>query len=178
MRRAGLLLLWLALGLPGCLTQPPPAEREIVLGDAQKLQKINRIYNRAKAKMFPQVEDLTPSQAHTLMTNAKAVVVDVRTPQEREVSMIANAITKDEYESSREAYSDMLVIPYCTIGPRSGMYAKKLMERGIAVKNMRGAALGWAHEGLAFEQRGTPTKKVHVFGDAWSLLPEGYSAVR
>ena len=92
--------------------------------------------------------------------------------------MIANAITKDEYESNREAYSDVLVIPYCTIGSRSGKYAKKLMERGIAVKNMRGAALGWAHTGLAFEQRGTPTKKVHVFGDAWSLLPEGYSAVR
>jgi hypothetical protein len=69
------------------------------------------------------------------------------------------------------------VVPYCTIGLRSGIYTRELRGQGFEVRNLAGSALAWAHAGLPFETEGKATSRVHVFNADWNLLPRGYEPV-
>jgi hypothetical protein len=35
----------------------------------------------------------------------------------------------------------------------------------------------WSHEGLPLTSSDGPTRRVHVYGPRWNLLPAGYEAV-
>jgi len=71
-----------------------------------------------------------------LQQNEKVILVDVRMPEEQKVSMIPGAVTKeifeveilpnlvDEANTAKETCP--LVVPYCTVGYRSGMYCREL----------------------------------------------------
>ena len=121
--------------------------------------------------------DLSAAEAIELVQAGRAILVDVRTKEEMDVSMIEGAISKKTFEASKADYSDKLVIPYCTIGARSGKYTKELAEAGIAAKNLRGSVLSWSHENLGFTRNGKPTKKIHVFDPYWDLVANGFTAV-
>ena len=113
------------------------------------------------------------------------VVVDCRTEAEQRVSMLPRAVTKRELErrlarAKRAGEAAPAIVTYCTIGARSGTYAKELLARGFEdVSNLEGSILGWVHEGLPVveRQRGgreVPTKCLHCFGANWALAPEGF----
>ena len=105
------------------------------------------------------------------------VVVDVRPAQERKVSWIPGSIDKETFEAHPEQYRDRPVVTYCTIGARSGVYAKKLQNDGWDVRNLHGSLLLWTHAGLPLENAEGPTKTVHTYGKQWALVAEGYTAV-
>lgn len=108
---------------------------------------------------------------------APFVVVDVRSEEEVNVSVIPGAITKAQFEKYREQYADRLVIPYCTVGGRSGAYAKQLAEDGVKVKNYKGSILKWVDAGLPLVTlKGKPTNRVHTYSDRYRI-PDKYEQV-
>ncbi len=105
------------------------------------------------------------------------VVVDVRSDEEVNVSIIPGAITKAKYEKDAGKYRDKLVIPYCTVGGRSGAYAKQLAGKGVKVKNYEGSILKWIDAGLPLVTlEGQPTNRVHTYSDRYRV-PAKYEQV-
>ncbi|MDM8537996.1 rhodanese-like domain-containing protein [Desulfobacterales bacterium HSG17] len=113
----------------------------------------------------------------TLMQDKKAVFMDTRKSKEMKVSMLPGAITQDTFLNNTEKYKDHTVIAYCTISYRSGKIAEKLAEKGINIYNLTGGILAWVHEkGRIFDKNGE-TRRVHVYGKKWDLLPDDYESL-
>lgn len=105
------------------------------------------------------------------------LLVDVRDANETAVSMIPGAITKADYERDRARYAAHTIIPYCTVGYRSGKYTQKLIKRGIDAVNFEGSIMGWVEAGQPLlTPDGKATRRVHT----WSrqiVPPPGYEQV-
>ena len=105
------------------------------------------------------------------------VLVDARSQAERDVSIIAGAITLAQADRLTPA-PDVHVVVYCTIGLRSGHAARDLRKRGIDAVNLRGGVLAWLAEGGALvDAAGKPTHRVHVYGRRWNVVPDSFEAV-
>lgn len=127
-------------------------------------------------KKFSKVKQLSVKEFKQIPSN-QVVLVDVRTPQERKVSMLPNAISKDEFLSNTKKYQGKKVVAYCTIGYRSSEFINKLKDRFPEAYNLRGSLLSWAHDDGQFFHEGQNTSQVHVYGRAWNLLPDSYEPV-
>lgn len=168
--------------------------------DADKRATIESMYRDYKADAFAGVKDIdavdvkaqvtqsetTNPQEDKTQSTPRVLFVDVREPRERDVSVIAGAVTKEAFEKDRAKYKDRRVVVYCTIGYRSGVYVKKLAEQGVEAANLKGGILAWTHAGGGVqagakpargENQGAPTKRVHVYGRKWNLLPDGFESV-
>ncbi len=103
------------------------------------------------------------------------VVVDVRSDNETNVSVIPGAITKAQYEANTKKYGGKTVIGYCLSGGRSGKYVKQLKAKGIPAVDLKGSILGWCEAGLPLTTLdGKPTKRVNVYGNK---IPAEYESV-
>ena len=82
-------------------------------------------------------------------------------------------------QSRIDSFRDCTVVPYCTIGFRSGLYARQLIAKHELqrVSNLHGSILAWTHHQLPLECEGRPTTHVHVFSKDWTLQASGYDAV-
>ncbi|MBT6154899.1 MAG: rhodanese-like domain-containing protein [Planctomycetaceae bacterium] len=139
-----------------------------------KIEKMYRDYRRE----FRDVPDVTAAELRSLLENGEVLVVDVRDANERDVSTIPGAITVKEFERDHSDSRDASVVTYCTIGYRSGLFADQLRQRGVTVLNLSGGILAWSHAGgQLVTPTGDPTKRVHVYGRRWNLLPTDYDAV-
>lgn len=148
----------------------------------------------------------TKQLTQKLRNGERVVLVDVRSPEEQRVSMLPNALTREAFEadllpSLKEHHDPPLVVPYCTVGYRSGLYCRELVrEHGLRnVRNGEGVIM-WAFEdGRLVRPRRealegcTPAgclvgagaagasdevvKEVHVYGKPWDCAPEGFSTV-
>ena len=144
------------------------------LPDNEKVEKVESMFRQYQSVGFAKVPDVLPEQMGSL---EDPVIVDVRPAQERKVSWIPGSIDKETFEAHPEQYRDRPVVTYCTIGARSGVYAKKLQNDGWDVRNLHGSLLLWTHAGLPLENAEGPTKTVHTYGKQWALVAEGYTAV-
>ncbi|MCG6924648.1 MAG: rhodanese-like domain-containing protein [Acidobacteria bacterium] len=166
---AGLLLL--ALVPVGACRDPGP------LPDEEKRARIDELYEGYKEK-FPGVPEITvEALAEQLAGPEPPVLVDVRGDREREVSTIPGAISRQEFEERRGELAGREIVTYCTIGYRSGLYTRKLVEDGWRASNLRGSIVSWTHVGGELVKYGAPTRRVHVYGKRWNLVAEGYEAV-
>ena len=160
--RVHALLAWMTL------LAPLPA-----LADAQLDQRIEALVADVEAS----VGDVPVIRADDLRLAlggaAPPVLLDVRAPEERAVSVIPGAV----FDADRIA-AGAEVIVYCTVGLRSGKTARQLRERGINALNLRGGILAWlAAGGTLVDAQGAPTHRVHVYGRRWNAVPEGFVAV-
>ena len=151
---------------------PAPGASDSVLAS-----EVGRRYGGLKRLLFPGQPEISVAEWLARPKDRPAVLVDVREPHERRVSMLPGAIAKADFERNSARYRSWLVVPYCTIGLRSGLYTRELRGRGFEVRNLAGSALAWAHAGLPFEAQGKATRRVHVFNADWNLLPRGYEPV-
>ena len=90
------------------------------------------------------------------------------------VSVIPGAITKAQFEKDRSQYQDRMVIAYCTVGARSGSYAK---HSRVKVRNYQGSILEWV--GAEVPQvtlDGKPTNRVHTYSSRYRV-PARYQQV-
>ena len=152
-------------------------------------QKVIAEYEEYKAKSFANVPDISVEElmnqkadhkaGHEDSGDANLVILDCRSEPEQAVSVLPGAISKDDFESDPQKFAGRKVVVYCTIGYRSGLYTRDLKARGIDAVNLRGGVLSWAIAGGEFvnPQTGTETKRVHVYGKQWDLLPPNYEAV-
>ncbi len=170
--RLSILTLGTLLVLCAACAAPPESA-------ADRRAQIETMYDEYRRE-FPGIRAM---DARELMSSRKSdpanlVLVDVRTSEERAVSVITGAIPKDEFEAHESDYSDKKIVAYCTIGYRSGLYVRELQARGIDAYNLKGSVLDWAHEGGEFvDPEGQATNRVHVYGKSWNLLPDEYEAV-
>ena len=147
--------------------------------DELKRRKIEAMYEKSRQKFFPDVPEITVAELRDrLSAGEEIVVVDVRSPNEQAVSMIAGALRTSEFEANIDEYQGKSVVAYCTVGYRSGLFAQELMHRGWpSVYNLAGAVLSWTHVGGELEDAQGPTKRVHVYSRQSSLEAEGYEPV-
>lgn len=105
------------------------------------------------------------------------VFVDVRPSAERQVSMIPEAITAEQFESL-EVADGKTVVAYCTAGYRSGVYARLQNKQGHSVVNLRGGILAWCDRMQSLQtDKGESTNKVHVYAKMWNLVSPPYEGV-
>lgn len=156
--------------LVGCGASPPT-------DDPARRAALETMVAEARQE-FPQVPGVDVAGLERLRREREVVLVDVREPVEREVSMIPGAIPAERFDAEREQHRDAVVVAYCTIGYRSGLWAEHLREQGFDARNLEGSILGWTHAGRPLVgPDGEPTRRVHVYGERWNLAAEGYEAV-
>jgi rhodanese-related sulfurtransferase len=148
------------------------------------------------------------------------VLVDVRSEPEQRVSIVQGAISQDVFMQTRlpELLAQLtlqtqgvqselnkgvksslpcalpfpLVVPYCTIGYRSGRFAQLLVQQygfpSARVRNGEGVVLFSYEKEVVFvrpkdfegegESQGESTRDVHVFGTDWDLCAADVRAHR
>jgi len=147
------------------------------LSDLEKKKLVEaKIQSFEKDFKAPQI---SAAKLKDLLKNnpSEIVLVDVRTKHEQKVSMLKGAITRDEFLKNTSAYKGKTVVSYCTIGYRSSMFTEKLVKEGVKAFNLRGSLLLWTHTGgKLYKQSGKQTKKVHVYGKEWDLVPASYDS--
>lgn len=115
-------------------------------------------------------------QAALAEVNPSIVLVDVRSAAERSVSGIPGAVGVEQFESDPGRFADKVIVPYCTIGGRSYLYARKLTVAGIPTRNYQASILGWCWSGGTLQSPGGEfTSHIHPY---WSIFqfPADYDA--
>ncbi|KAK9822657.1 hypothetical protein WJX81_005079 [Elliptochloris bilobata] len=147
----------------------------------QKQQRLEQMYKEYKAESFPEGKDISAADLHDLLQNhtERVVLVDTRTQPEQQVSIIPGAVTVSQFEDLKAEVSGRQVVAYCTVGLRSGQYARDLRKEGFDASNLAGSILAWTQEGFSLVdgKTGKPTKRLHVFAEKWALQGDGYDAV-
>ena len=119
-----------------------------------------------------QIRTLQNSEAWT----DRSVIVDVRDKAETDVSVIPGAITKSEFEKNSRQHQGKVVIAYCTVGYRSGIYGKKLASKGWQAYNYKGSILDWCENQLPLVSfDGKETNRVHTYSSKYKVA-NGYEA--
>lgn len=125
---------------------------------------------------YPKIKHLSIEKYQKQADNY--ILLDVRSSEESKVSQIPNSITKEEFEKNKESYRGKKIVTYCTIGVRSSKYAQELEKQGFEAANLKESILGWTHRKLPLvNNQGRPTKKVHVYGEAWNLVSKEYEGI-
>ena len=126
---------------------------------------------------FPDVKSISIEQLQQLQQQEPVILVDVRSPEERSVSIIPGAISLTEFEQNLAQYRDRTIVAYCTIGYRSGKYIQQLQQQDLNIFNLQGSLLAWSHaQGKLINESGE-TKKLHIFGRKWNLTADNYQPV-
>lgn len=126
---------------------------------------------------YPGTPSVTATAMRTGSATPRAILVDVREPRERAVSVLPGSITLDTLARLGPP-DDRPIVVYCTIGMRSADWTQRLRDDGwVNARNLSGGVLAWAAAGGAFvAPDGRPTRAVHVYGRTWNHLPDGYTA--
>lgn len=105
------------------------------------------------------------------------LLVDVRSARETAVSIIPGAVTREAYERDASKYANFRIVPYCTVGVRSGRYTRMLLEQGVDAVNFEGSIIAWVAAGLPLVTiEGERTRRVHTWSRA-IRVPAGYEQV-
>ena len=129
----------------------------------------------------PEAPTITAAHIQALQTDSRNsgryVIVDVRDKVETDVSIIPGAITQAEFEKTKRKHRGKAVIAYCTVGYRSGIYAKKLQQNGWKAWNYKGSILDWCNHQLPVRTpSGQNTKRVHTYNSSYTLAA-GYQPI-
>lgn len=106
-------------------------------------------------------------------SRAQPILLDVRTKPEYDVSHLHGAIRVDPNATAGaiNVPKDQPIVTYCSVGYRSGGFAKKLQDAGYTnVQNMAGSIFAWANEGRPVERDGQRVNKVHPYNATWGKL--------
>lgn len=153
--------------LGGCLRAPP-------LDDAARAARVAEMY-AAYRTGFSTAPDIDVETLQARLDAGEALVlVDVRTDEERAVSMLPNAIPAETVDADPAAYVGQPLVAYCTIGVRSGRWTEARRRDGLDVTNLAGSVLAWTYTGRALQGPDGETRRVHVYGRTWDLARTDY----
>ncbi|KAG8460893.1 hypothetical protein KFE25_010644 [Diacronema lutheri] len=145
-----------------------------------------------RARVVALVERYAPagveliSRAEIDALGSRAILIDCRTAAERGVSTLPNAVSRDEFERARGAEAALAeerwVVPYCTVGMRSGEYALELQRqhalRGLRVRNGEGVLLWSLDGGGLVGPDGKATSRLHTFAPRFTIVRADVQAVQ
>jgi len=137
--------------------------------------------------MFPSVPSLSSTALLSMQRDASKTtfLVDVRTQEERLISVIPGSISLEEFEKlagiggDKTEGGDINIVCSCTMGYRSGIRALDLMSQFKASPNVNifnhHGIVPYTHEVPTSDKMlvtldGEPTNVVHTHGEAWSYL--------
>lgn len=107
-------------------------------------------YMFVKFQRSRSVKNYTASEVSSLLKNnlSGAVLLDVRTPDERKARHIKGSLHIPSYElvsrtDELNKYKDKEIICYCASGMRSSSAAYLLSKKGFKAANMRGGISAW-----------------------------------
>jgi rhodanese-related sulfurtransferase len=125
---------------------------------------------------FPEVKRITPAELAAWLQDVKRappVLLDVRTVAEYEVSHLQRAqrVQPGSPASVLQLPKDRPIVTYCSIGYRSGAFARTLDRAGFThVLNLEGSIFKWANEGRPVYHDERQVKKVHPYNERWGTL--------
>jgi len=127
-----------------------------------------------KAK-FSDVDHIEPAElAKWQAAGRKPLLLDVRAPEEFDVSHLAGARRVDPGAGATAIAGvpkDQLIVTYCSVGYRSGAFAERLVAAGYTnVHNLLGSIFQWANEGRPLVNRDGPATTVHPYDKTWGKL--------
>ena len=104
----------------------------------------------------------------------QALVLDVRSSEEFEVSHIRGAVRVDPEQPDLDALQlrdDAPIFVYCSVGYRSAAIARQLTAAGSdEVYNLKGGIFAWANEGRPIIRDGERASAVHPYDAIWGRL--------
>lgn len=175
-------LLWLSLVFTSCRAEG--MKRQEGYGQPSQDSMIYHVLKqRINQEIIPRYENqnlVDVDSLQVLLKTRRIWLVDVREPEEQEVSMLPGAIQLKELEQKLKALEPSqvpILVFYCTIGWRSGDSAEEYSQKGYHTYNLLGGVLSWSHKNLPFEHNGQRTDRVHVYSKSWNLLDANYYAV-
>ena len=128
--------------------------------------------------LYPDIRWISTSEFMEYRSKGEWQIVDVRSNEERDVSIIPTSISLSDYRQHVKAFAGQPVLVYCTVGCRSAGHTQFLLEQGIDAYNLWGGVIDWAQHGGEFTMlSGILTRKVHTHGKRWNLLPATYIPV-
>lgn len=147
------------------------------MSDARKMEIVYSKYAQYKVN-FPEVTDISPQRAMELMRLGELIFIDTREDAEMVVSMLPKAISIEEFLSRYDELKDNMLLGYCTIGKRSGLFAREMAGRGVTIFNLRDGQLAWILEGgKVYDESGGEVRRAHIYGKQWNYVPSGYETV-
>ncbi|MBW8889617.1 MAG: rhodanese-like domain-containing protein [Fibrobacteres bacterium] len=156
---------------------------------AQALSRSEKLEGKLRVAMLKANKDIQgpwikAAELKTIIDDTNLILVDVRQPAERKVSMLPHAI--DTYQFADQFRHGIppgkRLVLYCTIGYRSGKYGEKLAPLGIKYQVLEGGILMWSFVGGPLVERKdnfewAPTKRIHVYDAEWNIVHPDYVAV-
>ena len=105
----------------------------------------------------------------------RPLLLDVREPEEYEVSHLEGAVAAPSRAAALEALEgsspDRPVVLYCSVGYRSSEVADYLAKQGFRkVYNLEGSIFAWANEGRSVYRGGERVHVVHPYDGVWGKL--------
>ncbi len=173
-----------ALVLAFCLALVSPT-----VSGAQALPRAEKLEAKLRVAMLKANKDIggpwiKAAELKAMIEDTNLILVDVRQPAEREVSMLPHAL--DTYQFA-DGYrhgipSGKRLVVYCTIGYRSGKYAEQLAALGLKPEVLEGGILMWSFVGGPLVARKSktewePTRRIHVYDSEWNIVHPEYTAV-
>jgi sodium/bile acid cotransporter 7 len=159
-----------ALCVGACLGSHPDTDRA-------RLDHISTLYATYRVAFSSVPEIGADELKRELDAGADFLIVDVRPSSERDVATIPGAMSREELEL-RKPDPETRVVTVCTVGARSGRYARTLRRQSWDVANLEGGLLAWTHvRGPLVDASGEPTRSLHVYGKGWNLVANGYAGV-
>lgn len=142
-------------------------------------------------KLRARFADIASVDAPTLLAEVIAkpsdvLLVDVRSPEEQNVSLLPCSITAKDFYRDPEKGRGKAVVCYCGIGGRSGNFIKDIVQVvGVdtpwaSIRNFETSMIGWCHAGgQLVDANGAPTTKVHGWSAKFAAMyPEtGFEVV-
>jgi rhodanese-related sulfurtransferase len=120
------------------------------------------------------VDSETLSNWMTRASDEELVLLDVRTPEEQDVSHLQNAWRLDAGDPNVEALAIpayATVVVYCSIGYRSAVIIDDLEQAGIRnIYNLDGGLFNWANQDRPVYRGDERVHEVHPFNPFWGLL--------
>ncbi len=137
---------------------------------AEQPANLVKRYEASLRQRFPDVATISPQALAEL--GKDVLLLDVRSPEEHNVSRIAGAVRAEHdaiaqlrrmgIERSRR------IVVYCSVGLRSARLVRILVREGFThVLNLEGGIFRWANEGKALVNNKGPTRVCHPYDVFW-----------
>lgn len=121
-------------------------------------------------KQYPGVPSVTSDQI------GEAILVDVRSAPERLVSTLKGSMPSEDF--NYQQMQGKRVVAFDTLGQRSIEWVSEQRAKGVDAYYLFGGILAWAHTGKKFyDPNDNETKRIHIYSEAWNMLPPGYEVV-
>jgi rhodanese-related sulfurtransferase len=139
--------------------------------------QIDKKYTDYQRTLGLSVPEINLSDFEKVVKESDTILVDVREPEERQISIIPSAISIDDFNqklTKGEITDNFTVIAYCTIGVRSALFVDQILKKTKISKiyNFRGSILLWCHSHPVVNPKDNqPTHNIHVYGPDWALVP-------